>query len=201
MQARSEWYSKIAGYVNLAKNTPKEKGTKKYELNLLLGVAERLDEFHATCGQCQLYQQEMSSLANNLGNLIQLDNKERRKAYLQSLNGMVKHLQKQHKLVTEGYYTGIGLAIGAGIGAALGPLSDKIGAGLPIGIGIGMAIGAALESKARKEGRIISTKEKTGGAKEFSLSPRTIRFFVIVGIAAAVAGLLAFFLARQSNPQ
>jgi len=200
MEVRSEWYSKIAGYVNQAKNTPKEKGTKKYKLNLLLGVAERLDEFHATCGQCQLHQQEMTSLASNLGNLIQLDNKERRKAYLQALNGMVKHLQKQHKLVTEGYYTGIGLAIGAGIGAALGPLSDRIGAGLPIGIGIGMAIGAALEAKARKEGRLIYTKEKVRGTKEFSLSPRTIRFFVIIGIATAVAGLLAFFLTQRTTP-
>jgi|GEM_PF-435459 len=200
MQVHSDWYGKIAGYVNLAKNAPKGKETKKYKLSLLLGVAERLDEFHATCGQCQLYQQEMNSLANNLGNLIQLDNKDQRKAYLQSLNSMVKHLQKQHKLVTEGYYTGIGLAIGAGIGVALSPLSDKIGSGLPIGVGIGMAIGAALEAKARKEGRMIYTREKARSAKKFNLSPRTIRFFLVVGIAAAVAGLLALFLIQRTAP-
>jgi len=200
MQAHSDWYDKIAGYVNQAKNSIRDRKDKKYRLNLLLGVAERVDEFHPVCGQCQLFQQEITSLAHNLGNLIQLQNKERIKAHLQSINSMVKHLQKQHKLVTEGHYTGIWLAIGTAIGAALGPLSDEIVGSLPIGIGIGMAIGAALDAKTRKEDRVIYTRDKTKTVKEINLSPRIVRFLLIIGIAAAVAGLLVFFLVRQSSP-
>ncbi|GAG07337.1 unnamed protein product, partial [marine sediment metagenome] len=74
--------------------------------------------------------------------------KERRKSYFKTIDTIIKHLRKQHKLITEGYYIGIGLAIGIGIGAALG----NPGIGPAIGTALGLAIGSYLDKKAKQEG-------------------------------------------------
>ena len=102
-----------------------------------------------------MFQPEITRLAEGLGNLIQIPNKEERKSYLRTINSMVKHLQKQHKLVSKGQYVGIGLAIGAGIGTALGAALDNTGVGTAMGIGIALAIGRYLDDKAKKEGKVI----------------------------------------------
>ena len=84
-----------------------------------------------------------------------MPDKERRKSYLKTINNIVKHLQKQHKLVTEGQYIGIGLAIGVGIGTALGVALDNTGVGTAIGTALGVAIGSYMDRKAKEEGRVI----------------------------------------------
>ena len=122
---------------------------------MLLRIARRVDDFSTTCGECQTFKQEITVLTGELGNLIQIPNKENRKSYLKTINNLVKHLQKQHKLVTEGQYIGIGLAIGAGVGAALGAALGNSGIGPAIGVAIGLAIGKYLDNKAKKEDRII----------------------------------------------
>jgi len=81
--------------------------------------------------------------------------KEKRKSYFKTINNIIKHLQKQHKLVNEGHYIGIGMAIGAGIGTALGAIFENPGVGTGIGTAVGLAIGTYLDKKAKKEGRII----------------------------------------------
>ena len=90
-----------------------------------------------------------------MGNLIQIPNKENRKSYLKQIKSLVKHLQKEHKLVTEGQYmamlSGIGPVLGIAIGAALGNPSI----GVAIGVAIGLAIGRYMDNKAKKEGRVI----------------------------------------------
>jgi len=192
MNIQSSWYEGIADQINLLKDTITEKEYKKYKLNLLLCVAQRVAELSPECGQCQMFQQDISTLTQEVGNLIQINDKEKRKAHLKSINEIVKHLQKQHKLVTEGYYMGIGMAIGSGIGVALGAASDIIGSGIPIGIGIGMAIGAALDAKAKKEGRIICPKEKN------IASPQRTKVLIAIGLGIlAFGGLIAFFFYRR----
>ena len=76
---------------------------------------------------------------------------------------VIKHLQKQHKLVTQNQYASAGLALGfAGgtcLGLLLGGLLGDIGMGLILGmlIGIvsGMKIGYSKDSKAKKEEKLI----------------------------------------------
>ncbi len=69
---------------------------------------------------------------------------------------ILKHLQKHHKLITEGenfaIWTGIGIAIGGGMGIVF-DMGLPIGAG--IGIAIGIAIGGYMDAKAKKEGTVI----------------------------------------------
>ena len=156
MEAHSDWYSHTAKEINLHQDTRGKKEAKKYKLDLLLRIARRVDGFSSYCGECQAFKGEISGLITELGNLVQLpDNKEKRKSYSKTINNMVKHLQKTHKLVSEGYYIGIGMAIGVGIGAALGAALGNPGVGPALGIGIGLAIGSYLDRKAKKEGRVI----------------------------------------------
>jgi len=127
---------------------------------LLLRIAKRVDEFSSYCGECQTFQGEINRLTQDLNYAAQVStsvqmSKEEHKSYFKTINTITKHLQKQHKLVTEGHYIGICMAIGTGIGVALGAALGNPGVGPGIGIAIGVAIGAYLDKKAKKEGRVI----------------------------------------------
>ena len=154
METRSDWYKRATSEVSPYKDTLSKRERKKYKLDLLMRVAARIDEFSAYCGECQAFQPEITGLTENLGNLIQIPNREERKNHLKLIGNIVKHLQKQHKLVTEGYYMGIGITIGVGIGTALAAALDS-GIGTAVGIAIGIAIGNYLDRKAKREGKVI----------------------------------------------
>ncbi len=156
METHSDWYGRIAKEIGLYNNTLGKKDFKKYKLELLSRVARRVDDFSATCGECQIFKQDITSLLQEIGYVVGMAmSREKRKSYFKTLNKIIKHLQKQHKLVREGYYIGIWIAIGTGIGVAIGAATDNVGIGTPIGVGIGVAIGAGLDAKAKKDGRVI----------------------------------------------
>ena len=143
MNGNSDWIANIKKQIDELILSLSEKEYSKYKLRLLLCIAERLDEFSPICGECQIYQQDIVTLIHDIPNLINLRDKERQKSYYRTIEKISRHLQKQHKLVPEGYYIGIGMAIGSGIGVALGAVFEQIGGGIPIGVGIGLAIGSA----------------------------------------------------------
>ena len=158
VEAHSDWYNKIAKEIESQKGRLTEKEQKKYKLDLLLRLAGRVDSLSSLCGQCQLSQQDIAQLSRGLWE-VSLMSKEQHKSYSKTINNIVKHLRKEHKLVTEGQYSGmwggIGTAIGVAIGAASGAGAGNTAIGLPIGIGIGIAVGRYLDNKAKKEGRVI----------------------------------------------
>ncbi len=155
MEVHRDWYNRIVKEISLHKDTLSKKDTKKYKLDLLLRIAKRVDNFSTTCGECQTLKQEITVLTRELGNLIQIPNKENRKSYLKTIKSMVKHLQKEHKLVTEGQYMAMWSGIGPALGIAFGAALDNTGIGVAIGVVIGLAIGRYLDNKAKKEGRVI----------------------------------------------
>ena len=155
MEVYSDWCNRVIREINSYKDALSKKEYKKYKLDLLLRMAKRVDGFYSYCGECQMLQPEITELTQNLANLIQIPNKEERKSYFKKINNMVKHLQKQHKLITEGQYFGIGMLIGGGVGSALGAALDNPGVGTAIGIAIGLVAGRYLDDKAKKEGRVI----------------------------------------------
>jgi len=155
MTFRSNWYEDTTREINLHKDTLSQKGQKKYKLDLLLRVAKRVADFSTECGECQMFQQEITTLTKELGYSLQLLNKETRKRHSRTIGNITKHLQKQHKLVSKGQYIGIGMAIGVVTGTALGAALDNASIGPAIGTAIGLAIGAYLDNKAKKEGRVI----------------------------------------------
>ena len=155
METQSDWYHKIAREISPYQDTLTKKDSKKYKLDLLLRVADRVDSFSSACGECQLFQTDINRLTEELGTLVQMPDKEKRRSYNKAIKNIVKHLQKQHNLVTKGQYKEMGMAIGVGVGIALGAVFDNIGAGIGIGTGVGMAVGSYLDKKAKKEGGVI----------------------------------------------
>ena len=190
VKGHSDWYDGIAKQISELRNTLSEKEYKKFKLNILLSVAQRVDQFSPECTQCQTFQQDVNTITRDAGNLVQIADKEGRKAYFKAMNKIIGHLQRQHKLVTEGYYMGIGMALGSALGVALGAALDNIGPGIPIGVGLGMVIGAALDAKAKKEGRILYPRETTGSSKT------ALVLAVILGVLL-LAGIIAFILFRR----
>jgi hypothetical protein len=101
-----------------------------------------------------MFKQDITGLLQEIGYVVGMAmSREKRKSYFKRTNIIIKHLQKQHKLVREGYYMGIWTAIGTAIGVAIG--AGYVGVGIPIGVVIGLAIGSYLDRKAKKEGRVI----------------------------------------------
>ncbi|MBA7674086.1 hypothetical protein ES703_82293 [subsurface metagenome] len=154
MEAHSDWYNRVVQEINLHKNALNKKDYKKYKLDLLLRIAERVDDFSSICGKCQLFQPEITRLTGDLQN-ISLMSKENRKSYFKTIGNITKHLRKQHKLVTAGYYLRICMSIGTGVGVAIGAALGNPGIGPAIGIALGVAVGSYLDRKAKKEGRVI----------------------------------------------
>ncbi len=155
MESQNRWYEEITKKLDPYKDSLSKKEQKRYQLDLLTRVARRVAEFNEECGECQLFQQEITAYVNELGNMVHLADNVRRKKYTKRLKQTVRHLQSQHKLVSKGHYVGLWLSIGTGIGVAIGAAMDNVGAGIPIGIGIGVAIGTMLDAKAKKEDRVI----------------------------------------------
>ena len=182
---KNDWYRGIEKQISKIKGSLDERNYRKLKLFLLLSISQRVAGFSLECSQCSQLQQEITSLVKDLENQVLRDDKQWRKSYNRSVNNIMNHLQKQHKLVTEGYYMGMGIAIGSGLGVALGSAFEYLGSGIPIGIGIGVAIGAALDAKAKKEGRVIITRDQTDGTSRTNMA-------IMVGIGLVV--VLAFVL-------
>lgn len=190
----SEWYLRIADRITQLKETLPANDYKKLKLDMLLCVAERTDEFSDTCGQCQILKQDISTLVPDIDYLVQTGDKERRKAHVKKIDSIVDHLRKQHKLVTEGYYLGIAMAIGAGLGLALGAATDIIGGGVPIGIGAAVAVGLALDAKAKRENRVLCPKKSESRATSVNRTKLIISLVVLALIG--VVALAYFALSR-----
>jgi len=159
MEVDNRWYNNIIEEIGLHKERLSRRESKKYKLDLLLRVTRRVADFSSLCGECQMFKQEITGLTQDLALLVQIprsqQNKEQRRNYFRIINNIIKHLQKQHKLVTEGQYIGISLAIGVGVGTVLGLVFGNPGVGPGIGTAIGIAIGSYLDKKAKREGRTI----------------------------------------------
>ncbi len=155
MEVHSDWYNRAVREIGSHKDTLSPKDYKKYKLDLLLRIARRVEEFSYICGQCQLSQQEITGLAKELSLLIQIPNRENSKSYFKAINDIVKHLQKEHKLVKAGQNKGKWIGISLGISTALGIVLDNVGGGVAIGVAIGIAIGSYMDKKAKEEGRVI----------------------------------------------
>ena len=159
MEAHSDWYNRIDNEISQYQSTLNKKDAKKYKLDLLRRIAGRVDDFAGYCGECQAFKSEISGLLQELSLLVQMPNKQNQRSYSKSINNIVTHLKKVHKLVNKGHYIGIGIgigtAIGAGLGGVLGAASDNPAIGTPLGMAVGLAIGSYLDTKAEREGKVI----------------------------------------------
>jgi hypothetical protein len=188
MHVRSKWYDDIDSHVKHLKNSLSEKDYKKYRLNLLNGLAQRVDELSPVCKRCYFFKQAISTLEQNVSNLILSTDKDGIKTHLMTITMVISHLKKQHKLVEEGHYTNLWFPVGSVIGVVFGIFMPHIGLGILIGAVIGIGVGVVLDRKAIKEGRIICPGEK------IPVSYTKTRVSVIICLVLIIVGGLVFLL-------
>ncbi len=103
-------------------------------------------------------EEELEDIEYNLDILeLNSDPGNRKRFYKKSLSEFKKYLKDQFSLITDGYYTAIGLALGVAFGAAFSSVLD-VGNSIVFGMLIGLAIGASKDSQAKKEDRVLNTK-------------------------------------------
>jgi hypothetical protein len=197
MNTGSDWYNGIVQKIAGLKNTLDQKDYKRFRLDSLSSVAQRVDQFSSECTECMSFREDIDRLIKNAGDLAQGGDRELRKAHLSDLNKtmnkMVFHLRRQHRLVTEGYYMALGTALGMAVGLAIGIAAfDNQSLGMAIGIGGGVAIGAALDTKAKKEDRVLYTRATT----RFS---RLAWALLIAGLLVMLIILAFIFFMRRNQ--
>jgi len=89
---------------------------------------------------------------------LNLNPVNRKKYFKQKFNEFTTFLKDKLSLISEGYYTSIGISLGLCFGVAFGAAFKNVSYGLIFGMLIGLAIGTSLDSKAKKEGKVLKTK-------------------------------------------
>ena len=100
---------------------------------------------------------ELQDIEDQL-DMLELDSnpRNRKKYFGKSLSEFKKYLKEEHFLISEGYYTAIGMALGLAFGVAFGS-AIGVSNGLIFGMLIGLAIGASKDSEAKKQNRVLKT--------------------------------------------
>jgi hypothetical protein len=106
----------------------------------------------------KLSEEQLKSMEEKLDFLnLQASPENKKRFYSRKLTEYKKYLKEKLSLISEGYYTGIGLALGVSLGVAYGSMFN-MGTGIAIGIAIGLSIGASMDAKAKKQNRVLKTK-------------------------------------------
>lgn len=105
-----------------------------------------------------LLEEQLKSIEEKLDSLNFNENSDNRKKHFkQKLNLFVGYLKEKLSLISKGYYTAIGMSLGMSFGVAFGAAFKNVSYGLIFGMLIGLLIGIAKDSKAKKEGKVLST--------------------------------------------
>ncbi|WP_238343583.1 hypothetical protein [Gracilibacillus saliphilus] len=152
----SERVNKLITLLEELGNTVDQQIASKLEINKCKRIVQRLSSFSADCKECYQYlvefEEHLLQLKDKKDDFVETDVKYHK----QKIASISSHLQKQHKLVTSGYYLSIYMSIGTSLGVVFGLLIfDNIGLGLPLGIAMGVAIGAGLDADAKKKGMVL----------------------------------------------
>lgn len=149
-------YEQLMQDLELLKVKVGEKTSKQMNLELFKRMIVRLESFSNDCEQCQKYLMELTIHFEELKNKhVPLEKSYLKDLYLKK-NELISHLQKQHKLITEGYYLSVYMSLGMSLGVVYGLLlSENLAMGLSLGLSLGVAIGAGLDANAKKKGLTI----------------------------------------------
>lgn len=130
-------------------NTESSNRTERRVYKKFIRILSNLENKNLSNAQLLSIEEELDTLKIN-GNP---DN--RKKYFKQKLSIFKKYLNTKFSFISEGYYTAIGMSLGMSFGVAFGAAFKGIPSGLIFGMLIGLLIGATMDSKAKKEGRVI----------------------------------------------
>jgi tetrahydromethanopterin S-methyltransferase subunit B len=146
----------VKSMLQALKSTADEETAKKLQWEKCDRIIEKLSSFSSDCEACNEHLTDLEKHIIHLNSksvslaeddIIQLNQKS---------ENISSHLQKEHKMVTSGYYLSIYMTTGMSFGVVLGLiLFDNIALWLPIGFGIGIAMGAAMDADAQKKGMVL----------------------------------------------
>lgn len=108
-----------------------------------------------------LTEEELLSIENELKTLdLKLNLENKRKYFSKKLSAFKAYLKEEFSLITEGYYTAIGMSLGMCFGVAIGTSFGAPGTSIGIAFGmlIGLAIGRTKDMEAEKQNRVLKTK-------------------------------------------
>ena len=140
-------------FESLLTQTDKKSEIKVYEN--FIAILSNLKNRELTIEQLQSIEEELETLDLK-------SNPENKKRYFsKKLNEFKKYLKDELSLISEGYYTAIGMSLGMSFGVAIGASfggSTGIALGISIGMLIGLVIGRNKDAEAEKQGRVLKTK-------------------------------------------
>lgn len=137
------------------KDSVNEVQLKQLNIKQLERILLRLETLSESCEQCAKYQRELLEYGRNLFDNREHIDKNTLKYHSMKVHEIINHLQKEHKLVTEGYYLAIYMPLGLSIGVVFGTLLNHTPIGLSLGLVFGVAIGNYLDSEAKKKGNVV----------------------------------------------
>jgi hypothetical protein len=147
------WYNDINQSIESIRASLELSEIKDFHIDKLVKLARHIDGFNE-CADCLNLKLEIEKLVTQLRSAGRM-NKEQRRSYQGRMECMVSHLQKKHKLISEGQNLAIWLSIGTALGLVLGGIFGDTAIGIPVGVALGVGIGAALDAQAKKDGRVI----------------------------------------------
>jgi len=108
-----------------------------------------------------LTEDELMSIETELKTFDLKSNPEnKRKYFSKKLSDFKAYLKEEFSLITEGYYTALGMSLGMCFGVAIGTSfgAPSTSIGLAVGMAIGLAIGRNKDLEAEKQNRVLRTK-------------------------------------------
>jgi len=139
-------------FEKLLKQTDRKREIRVYKgfITILTNLQNRkLSE-----GQISLVENELTTFA------LKSNPKNKRSYYSKQLNVFKEFLKAEFSLISEGYYTAIGMSLGMCFGVAIGNSFGASGnsIGLVMGMFIGLIVGRHKDMEAEKENRVLKTK-------------------------------------------
>ena len=142
----------IIFFESLLIRTDKKSELKVYEN--FITILSDLKNKDLSDGQLQSIEVELDNLK------LKSNPKNKKRHFSKKLTAFKKYLKEELSLISEGYYTTIGMSLGMSLGVAIGASfgeSTGIALGISLGMLIGLAIGRNKDAEAKKEGRVLKT--------------------------------------------
>jgi hypothetical protein len=108
-----------------------------------------------------LSQEELLRIESEIRALkLKSNSKNKRRFFIKKLNMFKQFLNKEFLLISEGYYTSLGMSLGMCFGVAIGTSLGASGTsiGLCLGMLIGLVIGHYKDIQAEKKNLVLKTK-------------------------------------------
>lgn len=167
VELQKDWYQDVAREIGSIEEGLGQRDQKKYKLNLLLRLAQRVTNFSADCQECQHWQGQISRLTEDLKYLYQMTPRKYQD-YLTATKRLTRHLKQKHGLIQGRQYTRRLVSIGAAFGVfliILGYVLLNFGItllvlsvtlpALVVRVIFSYAFGWFLDRRAKKEDRLI----------------------------------------------